>query len=135
MIRVQREAFSIDAVVRTLKAPTIGAVVTFLGIVRGTSKSGDPVERIEWDAYESMAVRTLEEIAARAKTDFGVADISIVHRVGVQHVGDDIVLIAVASRNRQAAFDACQFVMHEIKRLTPLWKKEILTNAAAKWIG
>jgi len=123
MIKITREDFSVDEAIKSLKRSEVGGIVTFVGIVRGESQ-GQPVERLEIEAYEEMALRDLEEIRRRALEKFRVEDAVIIHRVGELKVSDNIVLIAVGAAHREEAFEACQFILEEVKRLAPIWKKE-----------
>jgi len=123
--RIQSAPFSLDQELEILKrsSPSIGAVVTFLGTTRDISK-GKPVAKLEFEHYSGMAERKLAEIRERAITEYGVINVTIVHRIGVLPVGENIVLIAVASGHRDEAFRACRFCIDELKRIAPIWKKE-----------
>ncbi len=124
-VLIQHEPFSIERELERLKkaSSSIGAIVTFLGTTRDFSQ-GRQVARLEFEHYPGMAERKLAEIRDRAITEYGVIDATIVHRVGTIPVGEDIVLIAVASGHRDEAFRACRFCIDELKRITPIWKKE-----------
>ncbi len=134
MIRIQAEDFSVDNVIRSLSRPGIGAVVTFTGMARDTSRDGAEVISIEWDVYESMAEKILAGIRDQAIRDFGIVDAAIVHRKGIQYPGENLVLIAAAGAHRREAFKACEYIMDEIKKQAPLWKKERLANGEERWI-
>ncbi|HOL93918.1 MAG TPA: molybdenum cofactor biosynthesis protein MoaE [bacterium] len=134
MIRIQQEDYSVDDVVNALKQPGVGAVVAFSGSVRGTSRDGTPVEYVEWDVYESMARKIFETIRREALEQFGLRDAAIVHRCGRHRPGENLVLIVTASAHRKEAFQACEWIMNEIKKKAPLWKKEILTGGRERWI-
>jgi len=133
MIKITREDFSVDEVIKSLKKREVGGIVTFVGIVRGESQ-GQLVERLEIEAYEEMAVRDLEEIRRTAIERFLVEEVMIVHRVGDLKVSDNIVLIAVGATHRQEAFDACRFILEELKRLVPIWKKEHILGGRSTWV-
>jgi molybdopterin synthase catalytic subunit len=124
-VRIQHEPFSLDAEIETLKksSTSIGAVVTFLGTTRDITRE-KKVAKLEFEHYPGMAEKKLREIRERAIEEFRVIDVSIVHRVGTLPVGENIVLIAVASGHRDEAFRACRFCIDELKRITPIWKKE-----------
>jgi molybdopterin synthase catalytic subunit len=132
MIRVTREDFSVDEIIAGLKSRSTGGVVSFLGVVRGESK-GKPVEHVEIEVYEEMARRQLEAIREEAISRFGVEEAAIVHRYGSLKVGENILLVAVASAHRAEAFDACRYVIDEIKRRVPIWKKEV-TPEGEWWV-
>lgn len=124
-VRIQTGPFSLDAEIAQLKqsSPSIGAVVTFLGTTRDSSH-GKRVTMLEFEHYPGMAENKLGEIRARAIKEYGVIDLTIIHRIGVLPVGENIVLIAVAAVHRDEAFQACRFCIDELKRITPIWKKE-----------
>ena len=132
MIIVTRDDFSIDEVIRKIRGPDVGAVVTFLGTVRGES-AGRVVERMEVQAYEEMATRQLERIEAEALKKFDVKRTAIIHRTGVLKVSDNIVLVAVGAAHRDEAFKACRFIIEELKKTVPLWKKEY-TATGENWV-
>ncbi len=122
-IKITREDFSVDEVIKNLKRKEVGGIVTFVGIVRGESQ-GQPVERLEIEAYEEMALRDLEEIRRRALEKFRIEEAAIIHRIGDLKVSDNIVLITVGAAHREEAFEACKFILEEVKGLAPIWKKE-----------
>jgi molybdopterin synthase catalytic subunit len=124
-VRIQSEAFSLDQEIELLKqsSSSIGGIVTFLGTTRDVSRCKQ-VAKLEFEHYPGMAEKMLSEIRARAIQEYGVIDVTIIHRVGTISVGENIVLIAVASQHRDEAFKACRFCIDELKRITPIWKKE-----------
>ncbi len=124
-VLIQHEPFSLERELERLKksSASIGAIVTFLGTTRDFSQ-GRQVAGLEFEHYPGMAEKKLAEIRDRAITEYGVIDATIVHRVGTIPVGEDIVLIAVASGHRDEAFRACRFCIDELKRITPIWKKQ-----------
>jgi MoaE-MoaD fusion protein len=124
-VRIQTEPFSLDQEVDELKesSSTIGGIVTFLGTTRDLSR-GKTVSKLEFEHYPGMAEKKLAEIRERAIREYGVIDVTIIHRVGTLSVGENIVLIVVAAEHRDEAFRACRFCIDELKRITPIWKKE-----------
>ena len=124
MIEITREDFSVDEALGRLLTGGMGAVVTFVGIVRNESK-GRKVERIEIQVYEEMALKQLEAIRNEAMERFGVEEVAVIHRVGSLEASDNIMMIAVGASHRAEAFDACRYVLENIKRRVPIWKKEI----------
>ena len=123
--RIQTEPFSLDAEVERIKGTSrsIGGIVTFLGTTRDISR-GNSVARLEFEHYPGMAEKKLTEIREEAIRRFGLIDATIIHRVGILPVGENIVLIVTASGHRDEAFQACRFCIDELKRITPIWKKE-----------
>ena len=124
MIRVTIEDFSVDEVLKELRTGEMGALVTFVGVVRNNSR-GRPVESIEIQAYKEMAWRQLESIRKEAMEKFGVEEIAVIHRYGSLKISDNIMIIAVGAGHRPEAFDACRYVLESIKKRVPLWKKEV----------
>jgi molybdopterin synthase catalytic subunit len=129
MIEITSEDFSVDDVLKSMKKRVNGAIVSFVGIVRGENE-GKSVDRIEVQAYKEMALRQLKDIRKEALQKFGVNQITIIHRVGVLEVSDNIVLIAVGGAHRDESFKACRFVLEQLKAKAPLWKKEFTTDGS-----
>lgn len=124
-IRIQKEPFSVDDEIGRIKgvSQSIGAVVTFLGTTRDVSR-GKQVSKLDFEHYPGMAEKKLAEIRKRAIKDYGIVDVTIIHRTGTLPVGENIVLIVVAAEHREEAFNACRFCIDELKRITPIWKRE-----------
>lgn len=103
-----------------------GALATFTGIVRGADgRTGRAIDRMELEHYPGMTERRLGEIVAQARERWEIGDPLVVHRVGTVRQGEDIVLVAVSSRHRAAAFAACEFIVDYLKTRAPFWKKEV----------
>jgi len=132
MYRLMRESLNISELRNSLLRPEDGALVVFEGVVRNHAK-GKAVRYLEYDAYESMAMRKLEEIGAQAKAQFAIRDIGIWHRLGKMFPTECSVVIIVASAHRAAAFDACRFAIDTIKKTVPIWKKEFYDDGEI-WI-
>ena len=98
-------------------------MASFIGTVRA-GNDGDPVTALELEHYPGMAERTLQAIADEARRRWPIQDCAVIHRVGTLKVGERIVLVAVASPHRAAAFDACRFIIDKVKVEGPFWKKE-----------
>ena len=117
------------ALVRGIRHPEDGAVAVFEGIVRNHSR-GRRTLYLDYEAYEGMALKQMEELAARALSEFRIRDVAIVHRVGRLEIGETSVLIVVASAHRGDAFDACRWLIDTLKRTVPIWKKEYFEDGA-----
>ena len=130
-IRTELTGDRIDAtqLIEETKQGEDGAVVVFDGIVRNHSR-GRRTLHLDYEAYEEMAQRQLREIAERALTDFGVRQVTIVHRLGRLGIGETSVLIVVASAHRAQAFDACRWLIDTLKKTVPIWKKEYFEDGA-----
>ncbi|RLI07220.1 molybdenum cofactor biosynthesis protein MoaE [Candidatus Bathyarchaeota archaeon] len=132
MIKLIREEPSIDEALQGLRLRRVGAVSIFVGIVRGET-GGRVVEALEIEAYDEMALREMERIRVEALKRFKVEEVAILHRVGRLKVGEIILIILVAAAHRDEAFKACRYVLEELKRRVPLWKREI-TPMGATWV-
>jgi molybdopterin synthase catalytic subunit len=132
MIQITHEDFSVDETIRKLRTDEMGAIATFVGVVREASK-GRTVDHIEVHAYEEMAIQQLQAIEERAIERFGVKSVTVIHRIGSLNVSENIMLIAVGAVHRIEAFDACRYILEEIKKMVPIWKKEY-TPHGSYWV-
>jgi molybdopterin synthase catalytic subunit len=123
MIKIQRGEIDIQDHLDMVRTPNTGGIVTFLGTVRDNAK-GRKVAKMSIEVYESMAKGQLRAIRTEAIDKFGVNEIVVVHRYGELDVMDNIVFIAVSSGHRREAFEACMYVIDELKQRVPIWKKE-----------
>lgn len=132
---VQTAPFDPTAEVDALRAgnPQIGAVVTFLGLMRDLN-DGERVEAMTLEHYPGMTERALEAIVAEAAGRWALEGVRVVHRVGELRPEEPIVLVAVASRHRGEAFRACEFVIDYLKTRAPFWKKERVAGGE-RWVG
>ncbi len=111
-----------------------GACVVFEGWVRDVNE-GRPVNRLEYEAYEPLAVKEGETILAEARERFGLLDAVCVHRVGALELGDVAVWVGVVSGHRDAAFAACRYIIDEVKARVPIWKKEHYAEGDSGWVN
>ena len=121
------------ALVAEVASVANGASVVFIGTVRDVN-DGRAVSGIEYTAYETMAVRELEAIAAEAASQFGTNDIVVEHRVGRLGLGEPSVVIAVAHPHRAEAYEASRFIIEELKRRVPIWKREEYVDGTREWV-
>jgi molybdopterin synthase catalytic subunit len=105
----------------------------FIGTVRNATK-GKPVMRLEFEAYEPMALAEMLKIAEQAKVKFGAKKIALHHRIGTLQIGEAAVVIAVSAPHRAAAFDACRYCIDTLKQTVPIWKKEIFEDGEV-WVA
>ncbi len=124
-----RQRIETASVLESIKRPEDGAAAVFEGIVRNNTR-GRRTLYLEYEAYEDMALKQMEELAERALADFKIRDVAIVHRLGRLDIGETSVLIVVASAHRAAAFDACRWLIDTLKRTVPIWKKEHFEDGA-----
>jgi molybdopterin synthase catalytic subunit len=132
LIKLTRRDFTVDEEVLQMKNSSVGGIVTFVGTVRGESE-GRPIDLIEIEVYPEMAEKQLQAIREEAVRKFSVDDVRIVHRHGELRVGDNIVLVAVSAGHRAEAFEACRYVIDELKKRVPIWKREH-TPSGARWV-
>jgi len=128
-IALTRQAIEPAPLVEQLRKPGDGAVVTFDGCVRDHSH-GRRTLYLEYEAYESMALAKMAEIAADMHNKFAVDGVAIVHRLGRLEIGETSVFIAVSSPHRPAAFEACRYAIDTLKKTVPIWKKEYFEGGA-----
>ena len=133
-VRIQAEDFSQEEEIRALRASSngIGGIVTFLGCARDFSE-GREVSQISFDAYERMLLPELHKLRDEALARFKLIDARIVHRLGTLQAGEQIVLIAAAAAHRGPAFDACRWLIDELKERLRIWKKET-TPQGDSWV-
>jgi molybdopterin synthase catalytic subunit len=133
-VRIQQEDFSQDAEIAALKASSkrMGGIATFLGCARDFSEGRD-VSKISFEAYGSMALAEMRKLREEAISKFDLLDARIVHRVTTVQAGDNIVFIAAGAAHRAAAFDACRWMIDELKQRVPIWKKEV-TPEGESWV-
>ncbi len=112
-----------------------GAVVVMSGMVRNQTE-GRPVEYLEYQAYEPMALRVFEQIAKEVSQKWPIVTRTIIHhRVGKLRVGEISVLIAVGAPHRGEAFTACQYTIDTLKHQAPIWKKEHWSDGSSSWVS
>jgi len=114
-------------------SPQSGGIDVFIGTVRDSTK-GKSVIRLEFEAYEPMALKEMDKIAAQTFEKWPVQKLLIHHRTGILEVGEVPVIIAVSCAHREAAFEACRFVIDTLKQTVPIWKKEIFEDGEV-WVA
>lgn len=115
-----------------IESPAHGGVASFLGQVRD-HHDGRTVRRLEYSAYGPMAEEECARIVAEAEARWPVR-VALEHRVGALEIGDVAVAVAAAGAHRDEAFAACRFVIEEVKRRVPIWKKEFYQDGAVQWV-
>ena len=133
MIEVTHEPLNPEVVTGRVLKDTNGAVVTFLGTTRDNFE-GKRVITLEYEAFEEMAVKKLEEIRQQLMTEFRIEDIAISHRIGRVDIGQVSLVVAVASPHRKEAFFACHEAVDRLKAIVPIWKKEVYEDGS-RWVA
>jgi molybdopterin synthase catalytic subunit len=130
VVRLVREP--IDLAALTATTPQDGALCLFVGVVRNENR-GRPVVRLEYEAYEEMALPLMRQIAAEARKRHPVTLVRLVHRLGPLAIGEASVAVAVASPHRGEAFQACRYAIDTLKAEVPIWKKEFYADGS-EWL-
>lgn len=132
-IAVTPAPLDLDALVRLVSGNgSDGAIVTFVGIVRGNNQNRR-VTRLEYEAYEPLAVKALEQIRREAAEQWPGTRLAMHHRIGRLAIGDASIIIAAASAHRADAFAACRYVIERVKQIVPIWKHEFFEGGEV-WI-
>ncbi|MBV8727504.1 MAG: molybdenum cofactor biosynthesis protein MoaE [Candidatus Eremiobacteraeota bacterium] len=134
MIGLNAEQIDSGAVVAATRTDGFGAVVLFEGIVRKDGERGKAVRELHYEACSELAIPEMERIAEEVKARWGPCAISIQHRVGIVAVGEVSVAVAVGSKHRGDAFEACAYAIEQIKRRAAIWKQERYADGTASWL-
>lgn len=113
--------------------PSAGGIALFIGTVRNSTQN-KKVLRLEFEAFESMAIKEMQKIAHQVLEKWDAQRIAIHHRVGVLGIEDIAVVIAVSTPHRKAAFEACEYAVDTLKQTVPIWKKEIFEDGEV-WVA
>ncbi len=133
LIELTDQPIPVDRLLRDVADPRAGAIVLFLGVVRDNAR-GRRVKHLTYEAYETLARRECERIAAAIHERWPVTRVAIVHRTGRLEIGEASVAIAVSAPHRAAAFNAGRFAIDSLKQTVPIWKKEVWEGGEA-WVG
>jgi molybdopterin synthase catalytic subunit len=128
MIAIQTDDVDIGALIAAAKKQGTGAIVVFDGVVRD-----DEITEMELEAYEDIAKQELEKIARDAADMFKLLHVDIIHRIGRLSVGENILIIVVSAGHRPEAYAGSRYIIEEIKKGVPIWKKE-LTKEGGRWV-
>ena len=134
MAELTRARIEVAALIAAAARPECGAVNLFLGTTRD-HHDGRRVVRLEYEAYQGMALDALAALERTACERFALAHCAVVHRLGEVPVGEASVAVVVSSPHRAAAFDAARWLMDELKRTVPIWKKEYFAGGEAEWVA
>jgi molybdopterin synthase catalytic subunit len=132
-IKISSQPLDIQTCINWVMLPESGGIDVFIGTVRNATK-GKTVLRLEFEAYEKMAITETEKIAVQVFEKWPVQKLLIHHRTGVLAVGEVPVVIAVSAAHRDAAFEACRYVIDTLKQTVPIWKKEVFEDGEV-WVA
>ncbi|QJD95596.1 molybdenum cofactor biosynthesis protein MoaE [Mucilaginibacter robiniae] len=116
-----------------LRSPDAGAVNLFIGTVRNHSK-GKEVVRLDFEAYDAMAIQQMQHVADEAAAKWPLCKLAMIHAIGAKDPGEPVVVVGVSSAHREASFEACRFLIDELKKTVPIWKKEFYEDNSV-WIN
>lgn len=132
LVRLTEEPIDVPAVLEAVRRKDCGATALFLGTTRDTFE-GQPVEYLDYSAYEAMALQGLRELARQAQEKLGTGAVAVWHRLGVVGAGDVSVAVAVSSPHRGPAFEVARWLIDTLKAEVPLWKREVGPDGSA-WV-
>ena len=132
-LKISDTPLDIMACIGQVSGPASGGVDVFIGTVREATQ-GKRVVRLEFEAYENMALREMRKIAEQAFERWPVQAVAMHHRMGALQVGEVAVVIAVSAAHRAAAFEACRYAIDTLKQSVPIWKKEIFEDGEV-WVA
>ena len=132
-MRITQGPIRLDDFLSSAPGSSCGAVASFVGFVRDHDH-GRRVLKLHYECYRSMAEKMLEDLVLETKRRWPVDEVRILHRIGTLEVGEAAVAITVSSAHRAEAFEACRFVIEEIKKRVPIWKKEIFEDGTSEWV-
>src|SRR3954465_13030877 len=132
-IKISDKPLDIQSCIDWVMASQCGGIDVFIGTVRSATK-GKAVVRLEFEAYEKMALKEMKKIADHVLHAWPVMKLLIHHRTGILEVGEVPVVIAVSAAHRAAAFDACRYIIDTLKQTVPIWKKEVFEDGEV-WVA
>jgi molybdopterin synthase catalytic subunit len=132
-VHLTSTSIDLGSLIALVQSPGRGGIACFVGAVRD-HQGGRPVVRLDYSAYEAMAEAECSRIVAEAEARWSCA-VALQHRTGTLLIGDTAVAIAVASAHRDEAFASCRYVIEEVKRRVPIWKREYFADGTVEWVG
>lgn len=134
LFAVLRDAIDPRALEASVRTDACGAIVTFLGVVRGSTTDGRSIVGLEYEAHEAMALAEFAAIAQELAEQHPGVRLGILHRVGDLSVGEISVAVCAAAPHRREAFEACEYAIEALKARAPIWKKEAYIDGGDEWI-
>jgi molybdopterin synthase catalytic subunit len=122
MVSLTKDDLNVDSLIRNLKNSNAGSIILFLGEPRRSIEDG-PIVSIEYSAYEEMALKELKKIESEALKRDGVIDVIIIHKIGNVSLKEISFFVGVTSSHRKEGFQACSFIVDEVKKKVPIWKE------------
>jgi molybdopterin synthase catalytic subunit len=132
LYRLTRAPIDARGIAELILRPEDGAICLFEGVVRNNSK-GKKTRYLEYEAYETMALKTMEELGGFVRQAWDIGSVAIIHRLGHMEIGETSVAIVITSPHRKASFDACEYAIDRLKKIVPIWKKEFFEDGEV-WV-
>ncbi len=123
-----------SALIALLRRKDAGALATFFGTVRADAEENRRLVALDYASYTAMAIEQMESIRQRALKAFAILDAVVAHRLGLLELGETSILVAVAAAHRTDAFEACRWIVDEVKADVPIWKKNIWADGRTEWV-
>ncbi len=133
MIEITTQAIDINKITNAATHNQAGAVNVFIGTVRNQT-AGKEVLRLEYEAYEPMAISEMQKVIDDAREKWPVTGWAISHRIGTLLPGEVAVVVAVSTPHRKDSFEACQYIIDTLKKTVPIWKKEFFQDGD-QWVS
>lgn len=133
MIELDKNPLDVGKAIDHVSDGSVGGIDVFIGTVRDATK-GKKVIALEFEAYDKMAISELEKIVHQAKDQWPIHKAAVIHAIGRKNIGELAVVIAVSSAHRDAAFQACRYIIDTLKQTVPIWKKEIFEDGEV-WVA
>jgi molybdopterin synthase catalytic subunit len=124
-----------DSLIQLVTDPKAGGIDVFLGTTRAETTGGKKLIALEYEAFHAMADQQLRDLAKRAREQWPIIKLAIIHRVGTVPLGEPSVIIAVSTPHRAEAFDACRWIIDTLKKELAIWKKEVWDDGTGSWSG
>ncbi|XP_047353890.1 molybdopterin synthase catalytic subunit-like isoform X1 [Vespa velutina] len=131
-VRLEQKVLNVGEIVNLIVSPKCGAISTFIGTTRDNFEN-KKVIKLEYEAYEPMALKEMNNICAKIRSQWNIEHIAIYHRLGEVPVTEASVVIAVSSPHRQESLRAVEYAINTLKASVPIWKKEIYDIEEPKW--
>ena len=131
-VEITTETLDVGAIARRVIPANCGAIVTLDGFVRQFTRERETLYLV-YEGYEPMALKEMKKLISEAHKRFEIKNVGIVHRLGKLEIGETSVVISVAAPHRRAAFEACEWLIKELKRTVPIWKKEVYADGET-WV-
>lgn len=131
---ITKSIIDVSSIIEAVKTDESGGIDVFIGTTRSHS-GGKNVQALEYEAYEPMALRMMDEIEREARSKWNLHKVAMVHRIGRVGIGEASVVIAVSSVHRKEAFEACRYLIDRLKTVVPIWKREYFSDGTIEWSG